>query len=392
MLFTLQACAGNEESKAANNADSAEVVIDENGQPQRSGNSKLVSIDTALTNTARFIAGMDLIAPDSTLERMQKDPAYASFVEFSTQGWQNVHDSMLIPIANWKKDKNVGDSRKGTTCFYPLSGPDFLFGNAFYTDAQNYIMLGLEQRGTFPNLSKMSTKDLAEYLNSLKGSMTYLHKRGYFVTQHMGSDFTKKNLNGMSHMMLYMMAKTGHLIRDFYVVEWMADGTERKLAEGEKPGDNAVIANVIEFTDADRKEARKAYYLKLDASDQSLASKPGFKKFVESLPNRVTYMKSASCVLFNPDFNVMRSLVLGSDMVIQDDTGIPFKYLVEGANFDIQLFGTYTRVIKQIPWCKQPDLEKALKETGDNKELPFKISYNGNHHEGIVIYAVKKKG
>jgi hypothetical protein len=101
-------------------------------------------------------------------------------------------------------------------------------------------------------------------------------------------------------------------------------------------------------------------------------------------------MKSASCVLMNGNFNTMRQLVLSCDQIVQDDTGVPYKYF-DASTFDISLFGTYTSTIRDLSYCLQRDLVKALKDSPYNKELPFRISYNGNYGEGMLLVAKKKK-
>ena len=59
--------------------------------------------------------------------------------------------------------------------------------------------------------------------------------------------------------------------------------------------------------------------------------------------------------------------------------------------YDIEMWGTYTKVISDLSWGYQPDLKKALEASGNNKALPFRISYNGNYDEGMMLYAKRKK-
>ncbi len=391
LLIFFTSCNNGSEENKENPSSQNDSTPAHNQQPSKEKlDEKLVNIDTALTNTALFIAGMDLIAPDTLLESFMQEEYYQSHKEFTSTTWQTTVSTMLDPISKWTTEKNMVDQRTDATCFYPLSGPDFLFANAFYPNASNYVMMGLEPRGTYPNFSKMDLNTRKDYFDVLRGSMKYLNSRGYFVTQHMGSDFTRRHLNGMVHMMIYMMAKTGHLIVDSYVVYLNDDGSATRLEDGQPAPDGAVQAIAVEFTNKERRVLKKAYYMSINVADENLANKPGFDKFIRSFANRMSYMKSASCVLFNDDFNTMRQLVLSCDRIIQDDTGIPYRYIVNDGSFDIDLYGTYTKVIKQIPWCKQPDLEKALVEEGENKDLPFKISYNGHHNEGIIIHAVRQ--
>ena len=100
-------------------------------------------------------------------------------------------------------------------------------------------------------------------------------------------------------------------------------------------------------------------------------------------------MKSASCVLTNPDFSEMRNLVLESDAILQDDTGVPYRYFSKDI-FDIALYGKYTMTIKDLDWCMQNDLKKDVAEKARSARLPFRISYIGNYGEGMMIYAKRK--
>jgi hypothetical protein len=101
-------------------------------------------------------------------------------------------------------------------------------------------------------------------------------------------------------------------------------------------------------------------------------------------------MKSASCVLQNTPFSIMRKLVLNSDRILQDDTGVPYKYFLEDASLKVDLYGTSTKVIDDLSWCLQPQLRKDLEASKGYGDLPFRISYNGNFKEGMLIWAKRK--
>lgn len=382
-LLWLMSCGSeSNEGKKDKNKDTTEIKEVVKAQP--------LPYDTLLTEAAYFIAGM----PTTTyLTDLQAKDYYAEHKKFTDTSWKFSVSSMLDPIEKWKTEKQIGETKDSMLCFYPLSGPDFLFGNAFFPDAHNYVLLGLEPRGTMCDFRTMNDEQIKKYLSGIRGSMKYLNSRGYFVTMHMSSDFTKAHLNGMVHMMLYMMARTGHKIVDVYNVYIENDGVNDGM-ESRKPintdPDKNLTAIKIDFLSTDGLTKKSAYYFKLDASDENLANHPEFEKFVERFGPRVSYMKSASCVLTNNNFAVMRKLVLGSEAFLQDDTGVPYRYILADSTHDIKLYGTYTGTINDLDWCYQPGLRKALEKTGDTTELPYKISYNGNYGEGMMIWCKKK--
>jgi hypothetical protein len=382
-LFIIS-CGGSEETKSEKDVKTEP----EKGNETIVEPAQKIAYDTLLTASANLIAGL---SPDHKgYESIISSDYYKIFAAFTSDAWKVSDSTMLKPIANWCRENNIIEDRDSLQCFYPLSGPDFLFGNAFWPTADKYIMLGLEPKGSLADFTTMKEPELKKYFTNMQGSMRYLNTRGYFVTAHMSSDFTKYHLNGMVHMMLYMMARTNHKIIDVYYVNINDDGTTERVEDIKSLRDGAATAVAIDFTDAEQTKKRTAYYFQIDASDENLAVHPGFEKFVMADKNRVAYMKSASCVLMNSNFKTMRQLVLSCDQIVQDDTGVPYHYF-DANTFDITLFGTYTSTIRDLSYCLQRDLVKAVKESPYNKTLPFQISYNGNYGEGMLLYARKKE-
>ena len=383
MSLLIFSCGSSEETKSEK-----EVTTEPENGKEEVVSAEKVAYDTLLTASSQLIAGL---SPDhSAFTSVITSDYYKIYSSFTSDAWKVSDSTMLSPINKWCRENNVIDERDSLQCFYPLSGPDFLFGNAFWPNAQKYIMLGLEPKGSLPDFTTFKEDEWKKYFENMRGSMKYLNTRGYFVTAHMSSDFTKHRLNGMVHMMLYMMARTNHKIIEVYYVKINADGTPEKTADIKSLPDGTITAIAIDFTDNDQSLKRTAYYFQIDAADENMAAHPEFEKFIRTDKNRVAYMKSASCVLMNGNFNIMRQLVLSCDQIVQDDTGVPYHYF-DASAFDISLYGTYTSTIRDLSYCLQRDLVKALKESSYNKELPFRISYNGNYGEGMLLVAKKKK-
>ena len=348
---------------------------------------KKLPYDTLLTESSKFIAGMPTT---HYLSDVQSRDYYKEHIDFTESSWKTTVDSMINPVQKWCKEKTIGDDRDSVLCFYPLSGPDFLFGNTFFPNADHYVMLGLEPRGSMVDFRELKDPEIQKYLSGVRQSMKYLNSRGYFVTSHMSSDFTRAHLNGMLHMMLYMMARTNHKIVDVYDVIIDSTGKEQRIEKDYNSKEDRLRAVKIEFLSPDETQLRDAYYFKLNASDEYLSKHTEFETFVNGFGPRVAYMKSASCVLQNTPFSIMRKLVLNSDRILQDDTGVPYKYFLEDATLKVELYGPYTKVIDDLSWCLQPQLRKDLEASKGYGDLPFRISYNGNFKEGMLIWAKRK--
>lgn len=385
LVVTIAASCGNEktqENKPANGNTTKNKPA-----TQKEVELKQLPYDTLLTDYSLFIAGLPT---QVYLKDAQAAEYYKEHQVFTDTSWKLTNTKMLNPLKKWATENKIINEADSGLCFYPLSGPDFLFGNAFFPHSRQYILLGLEPKGSLTDFRNLTEPKLKKYLSGIRESMKYLNKAGYFVTSHMSGDFTKAELNGMVHMMLYMMARTGHKIagvNHFYID---SEGKEVNLGNEVKgPTDDVQTGVKIEFLSPDGTIKKSAYYLRLNARDENMMKHTEFEKFVNAFGQRVAYMKSASCVLTNTDFSVMRNLVLNSNKILQDDTGVPYKYF-DASKFDITLYGTYTTVIDDLSWCFQPGLEKALKASPKFGDLPFRISYNGNYGEGMLLYAVKK--
>jgi hypothetical protein len=381
LTLFLASCGGEEK------ADTKTKVVEPKDSVVVEEKKVELPFDTLWTDFSKLIAGQPTL---KYLQDVQAKEYYKEHIGFADTSWKRTVDSMLNPINNWITKERITDTSDNELCFYPLSGPDFLFGNAFFPHAKNYVMLGLEAKGKMCDFRELKEDALKRYFVGIRQSMKYLNKAGYFVTSHMSGDFGKAHLNGMVHMMLYMMARTDHMICDVYNVYIDADGKEVRLADTVKVPDTTITAVKIEFLSPDRTVKKAAYYFKLNASDEYLNNHTEFAAFVNGFgKKRVAYMKSASCVLQNTNFAVMRGLVLNSNKILQDDTGVPYKYF-DKEKLDMTLYGKYSMVIDDLSWCLQRELKKDLEASKKYGRLPFRISYIGNYGEGTMIYAKQK--
>jgi len=326
-----------------------------------------------------FLAGKET----SLYKQIQIQQYYQNYKSKLSSSWEETTAKNLKSIDLWTAGNKlfVNDS---LPLFYPFSGPDFLYANAFFPKAKTHLMVGLENPGKLPNLSKMSDSQISMYLYKLYHSLRYINQAGYFTTKQMQNDFTDSSMNGIIHLICFYMSKTEHQIAKITPVQIDHFGDEKEKKNFEVADE---FVNGIKFYFFTKNnEFKTLYYFPLDLSDENLKDQIGFLTFIAKIGQKNTFLKSASYILHNKEFDIIRELILKqTKTIVQDDTGVPFETL-KNAGYSFRLFGNYSRTINVFEKYYQPDLKQALlqeKTTG----LPFKLGYNAWKNEMVLMVA-----
>jgi hypothetical protein len=97
-------------------------------------------------------------------------------------------------------------------------------------------------------------------------------------------------------------------------------------------------------------------YYSLDATDRELRWYPQFLDLVAAARPATVFLKSASYLLHDGQFSATRyTLMATAYVVVQDDTGIPYRRLQDGG-WAVKLYGVYTPPLKAMRYAAQPDL------------------------------------
>ncbi|HYG52933.1 MAG TPA: hypothetical protein VD905_18660, partial [Flavobacteriales bacterium] len=247
----------------------------------------------------------------------------------------------------------------------------------------NYVLMGLENLGTVSDITKKKDAEIDLLLAHLNESMQYLNKSGYFVTAHMSKDFSKSLMNGTIHTVLYFAANRNYMVQKLQTGSIDAKGNFAANKTG------YYRAWDLTLTDTSGNE-KHVYYISANIADFKISKTPYFVAFVKNMGAHNAFIKSASYIPPHKNFSIVRNLILESQKIIQDDTGIQHKMLNDPAKWSYEFWGTYTMTIKDLSWGFQPDLKEAIAKSPNHKKLPFRISYNGNYGEGIIMMARKK--
>ncbi|PKQ68598.1 hypothetical protein [Raineya orbicola] len=349
---------------------------------------KPVQIDRLATSQAEILAA--LVPQDTTkYGKIINSDIFKKHQEAFNKGWENLESKYLSKIRPWR-DKELADMNKeGVTVFYPFSGPDILNAYNLFPNADNFIMFGLEMPGLLEkDLYAKDDKFTNAYFADVRNALEDIFARNYFITSYMGSDLYRR-ANGVAPLMCVFLARTGNEIVNIQRVGIDKDAKPIFKDIYTSKADTTYFGLFFEVKNKNRKNTQKIYYFWGDVSDFALVKKPQFDKFIRSFPNKVGYLKSASYVLFNPNFQIVKKILLEDTSVIfQDDTGVPYRDFVAAGNWDIQLYGKYSRPVADFgSYTHQPDLRDAFKDSSKVKKIDFRYGYHWKTDGASLIVA-----
>jgi hypothetical protein len=325
-----------------------------------------------LTAMAQIMGGIDVTYKEGLDSVLNSKDVKLHHEEFNRQ-WANLETKFLAKMRPWR-DSELADfnSKKEHTLFYPFSGPDILNAYELFPNADNYLMFGLELDG---KLAKDATKLPKGYLGQLRTALSDVCSRNYFITSRMGTLYG----GGVLPIMSVFVVRTDSEIVDakrFYVDN---DGKPVfvELEDEKAVAQKAVKGVMIEFIHKDKKKSQKAFFIGKDASDNGIKKYAEMTKFIQNFPNKIGFIKSASYILHNADFSIIRNLLLDEcSAILQDDTGIRYSVYKE-SGWDVKLYGKYGRPISDFGvYTFQPDVDKIYKTDSTIKKLDFTFGYH----------------
>lgn len=338
---------------------------------------------------ASVMSGMKQNAGD--LQRYLDSAAWKENARFVDSSWKRLEKSRLAKMREWKDKEFAAINQETKTLFYPFSGPDFLTAYTFFPEADKYILIGLENIGKLPDVQKMKAKEAQDYVWGFKHSLTDIFQKSYFITKNMGRDFNYKNLYGTLSLMSFFIKRTGNEIASVqYVVKYDNDS----IAEVPYEYNNAEYKPFgVRIDIVSNGKPKSVYYFRYDLSNKKFNDTAVFYKYLDKMTNATTYLKSASYLLHNSFMSNMRTFILEkTDNVVEDDTGIPYKYFAEGGKWSIRLYGQYAKPVSDFKWLnKQEDLSEVfLKDSANIPRLPFHLGYHWGSKKDVLIVAEKK--
>jgi len=301
--------------------------------------------------------------------------------------WAQLQRQRLSVIERWRDDVLREDLERCRTLLYPFSGPDFLNAYLWFPHCDSYVLFGLEPPGEVPAFERMSHEDTAALLEDVRASLRDILARNYFITRNMSEQLRTPRLTGVLPLVLMSIGLFDlrvAAVQPFDLAQLPGPHPAAKVR-----ADRRAKGVKVTFFRPPAGKPQTLYYLALNVTDKALRANPEFLPFLKQFKPSMTFIKSASYLLHGKEFaGTRKALLEASEVVIQDDTGIPYRFL-RAREFDIRLFGRYSPPIADFPYAYQNDLAAAYEEASDVPALPFSFGYHWRQGEAALILARK---
>ena len=324
-------------------------------------------------DVARFLAGL-APASGSPLAALTREPGWRKHASELRSAWRAIDRRQLSNIRSWATSTL---RQRRSTMFYMFGGPDFAHADAFYPDASTYVLSGLEPVGRLPEIAALQGPQLKSALAALRTSFTNFQKYGYFITAEMSEQLRSGAFTGTLPVFYVMLARSGKTIHE---VEYVALAGGRAVRVG--------FGSAVRITYSGRSGAQKTlYYFQTNLTNAGTA-KSGFLEFCAGLGEGVSLVKSASYLMHQDQFSTVRSFLLkNSAVIVQDDTGIPFRFF-DRSIWALRPYGQYLGPIDQFKDAYQDDLARFFEAAGA-RPVSFGIGYRWHPKRTNILVAEK---
>ena len=125
---------------------------------------------------------------ETPLANYANNPVWTAHAAEFDRAWTQLEQRQLVKIRAWAPAFLGGADQDNGTLFYMFSGPDFLYANAFFPNANTYILCGTEPIGPVPNIQSIPPEVLPGALANLRKSLDSLLNWSFFITKNMKLD------------------------------------------------------------------------------------------------------------------------------------------------------------------------------------------------------------
>ncbi|MGH7886585.1 MAG: hypothetical protein ACREPG_01885 [Candidatus Binatia bacterium] len=360
------------------------------GRDGRAASQEPAEFNRRATATAQLLAGISPNPPEPAFNRLLDLEVWKEHQKWMTSQWAQVRGRLGI-MENWRDHeiKIAGGQKK--TLVYPFSGPDFLNAYTLFPDHARYIFFSLERPGSMPDMESVTTVQFGKLLTDVRSAFRDIFERNYFITSYMTKQLTTPWIRGTVPVMATMMALMNRRVVRIEPIDLYPELTRAfDAADAKRP--RLLLRGVrIDFANPSAPGTQQLYYYSLDATDKALEYHPEFLNWVGQFKNSTALIKSASYLLHDGQFAKTRAMLLeSSDIVVQDDTGIPYRFLSQ-LPWNVKLYGKYHKPIRPMEYAYQKDLEEAFKARTAAAELPFPFGYHWRGSQSGLILANRER-
>lgn len=313
---------------------------------------------------ARWLAGL------SPLPGLEPSAEWKSYAQAENDRWQ-LSQARVKAMQDWSAKELTSLVPADHTLFYPFAGPDALHALALFggsPGARRIVLVGLEPVGTLPEPASPIPPGVFTRLGAALGDV---HRLTFFRTQEMSTDFQRE---GVLAAIVATVARMGGKVSS------VQGATSAASPQSSPPSAR------IDWTTASG-QSRRIDYVQADLANAGLKASPSFVAMVHGLAPYVTFVKAAMYLLAEARFSTLKQMLLDdSSIILQDDTGIPFRYFDE--RWATRLFGRYEAPGSPFEERVQPALRSAFEQRSPSA-LPFGIGYHVQPNRSNLLVASK---
>ena len=264
----------------------------------------------------------------------------------------------------------------------------------FYPGRKTYVMVGLEPAGNLPTPETFKPADMVNEVKAWTTGVRSIFKRSFFVTSEMDAQFRGRVADGLLEPICLLLARSGYTIEGIRHGNLTEEGAFVEIDRSVAPELNAkgkpvkpmgVEVTVRKGADGD---SQKIYYFSKEL-DEKFKTKPGFSRFLLSLGQPDTLIKSAQFIMHWPGMGALRTQILEtSRTIVEDDTGVPYKYF-KAPQWEVRLFGKYSAPDKPFKTWYQADLAKAFDDPTKVTALGLQLGYGAWRRPSSLILATR---
>ncbi len=332
-----------------------------------------------LTATARALAGLEPAKEVTSIHAITQNDAWKTHRRANEAGITKLR-ARLAAMDAWQTKYLAPHAAASRTLIYPFSGPDFINAYALFPNADTYVLFSLEEPGEVPRLASMPAPERGLMFKDLRLAMNDMVHLNFFITPNMKEQVRESSLKGTVPVLLTMMGMLELNVLRVQAIDLWPERTAtlRELPRGKQPK-LPLRAVQIDFQNPAHNAAsvQSLYYFSLDVSDAELGAYPEFMDWLRGFQPPMVLLKSASYLLHGNHFNQVKRFILErAALVVQDDTGVPYKALLD-AGLTVQLHGQYEIPVELFKTRLQDDLAAAFKaRTEELEPVPFPFGYN----------------
>jgi len=338
---------------------------------------------------AKFLAGVPLPA-ESPLAALQMSSDYKRHISELAQLSQHYDKSHFAKMRAWSAAELAPRIPMDRPVVYFFGGPDSVSPLAYYPDAPVYILGGLESVGSIASPQTLTPQAVTEGLDNLRKSTQSILSFGHFITKDMKAELDQTAFRGVTPVILTFLAMANMDIVSLNYVGLKSDGSLQEYA-GPVEGKGVLPGVKIVFRRGAASSPQTLYYIQANVVDDSLKSNGALLKWTSSFGGANVYLKAASYLMHEEYFSRIRNFLLSDAIsVLQDDSGIPFKYFQDG-NWRCWLFGSYVGTLDIFKKYYQPEFAKAYTVADGVQPIPFGTGYKWREGQSNLLLAVRQQ-